>query len=274
MRKTNLFIVGSPKCGSTLLASELSKNKGFFLPSTKELNYFSFDYLKMFNSYYRSYMVKTLKDYERLYKGGINEKYRIDASISYFTFEGLPERIRRYNHASKIIICYRFPFERAISHYFMDKRMGYTEEAFESLISNESSFFYHQYVENSLFFKHSKRFVDTFGEANVFFYDVKKNNDSDLSMFLGTNISINTNVKVNAAKRSKNSLGAFVLKNRHIAEVIKKRIPSFARIIVKSLIYSNSEIKAEPPVVWDERIYDAILDDWNMFIRTYIEKKI
>ena len=40
-----------------------------------------------------------------------------EASVSYLFYEDVPEKIKAYNSAAKIIVMLRNPAERAFSHY-------------------------------------------------------------------------------------------------------------------------------------------------------------
>ena len=97
MKKPNLFIVGSTKCGSTLLTIELGKNKDIYVPKIKELNYFSKNSLKVFKSYYKTFITKNIMSYKKMFDSSTNVKYLIDGSVSYFTFDDVPKKLFEYN---------------------------------------------------------------------------------------------------------------------------------------------------------------------------------
>ena len=271
MKKPNLFIVGSPKCGSTLLTIELGKNKDIYVPKIKELNYFSKNSLKVFKSYYKTFITKNIMSYKKMFDSSTNVKYLIDGSVSYFTFDDVPKKLFEYNDKSKIIICYRSPLERAISHYKMDLRMGYTDKSFEYLISDKSSFYYRQYVENSLFYKNSKKFVDFFGIDNVYFYSITNNDNLSLSKFLDIDVEINTELRVNKSQLSKNFIGTFFLKNRDISTKIKSFLPNEMLNFWKPLIYKEDNFKLEINDFGTKILSQMVNDDWDMFNTNYIK---
>ena len=271
-QKPNLFIVGSPKCGSTLLTSELGKNKDVYAPKIKELNYFSKESLEVFNSYYKTFITKNIMSYEKMFDFSKNVKYFLDGSVSYFTFDDVPKKLFEYNDKSKIIICYRSPLERAISHFKMDLRMGYTDESFESLINHRNSFYYRQYVDNSLFYKNSKKFVDLFGIDNVYFYSVVNNDNVSLSKFLNIDVKINTELIVNKSQSSKNIIGAFFLKNRDITTKIKSFFPSGVLSLGKRLIYQEDDFDLDINDFGSKSLNQMVRNDWEMFNSNYINK--
>lgn len=272
MKKVNLFIVGSPKCGTTFLAKEFGKNLKIYVPKIKELNYFSFDNLKSNNSYYRSFNIKNQISYEKMFNFSDNYVYYVDASVSYFTFENVAKKIYDYNPDSKIIICYRHPLERSISHYKMDLRMSHTKESFKSLINDKKSFYYRQYILNSLFYKNSKRFVDLFGAKNVHFYSVKKNNYLELSRFLSLDIKINNKIMVNKSKLPKNYFGTFFLKNRNITNLLKLYFAETTLNFFKKFLYKNDNSKLEISGFGSDKLNETVLTDWKKFTKTFLKR--
>ncbi|MGY8932505.1 MAG: sulfotransferase, partial [Flavobacteriales bacterium] len=126
MRKPNLFLVGAPKAGSSLLWTMLKEHKDIFFSTNpeKEINYFSYDELTH-NSYYKDYKVKSEYDYLKVFKKGQSVKYLVDGSVSYFAYPSIPKKLYEFNSDAKIIVIVRDPILRAFSHYNMDKRMGY-----------------------------------------------------------------------------------------------------------------------------------------------------
>jgi hypothetical protein len=241
------------------------------VPKIKELNYFSKESLKGFKSYYKTFITKNIMSYKKMFDFSTNVKYLIDGSVSYFTFDDVPKKLFEYNDKSKIIICYRSPLERAISHYKMDLRMGYTDKDFKYLISDKSSFYYRQYVENSLFYKNSKKFVDFFGIDNVYFYSIANNDNLSLSKFLDIDVEINTELRVNKSQLSKNFIGAFFLKNRDVTTKIKSLFPKEMLNFWKPLIYKEDNFNLEINDFGTKILSQMVNDDWNMFNTNYIK---
>ena len=60
-------------------------------------------------------------------------------------------KIYSYNEKAKIIVILRDPVERAISHYNMDKRLGFVKENLLSILDNASLknhiLYYQQYIQ-------------------------------------------------------------------------------------------------------------------------------
>lgn len=241
--KPNLFIVGAPKSGTTFLYKKLKNHPELFFPKIKELNFFTYDELAK-DSYYRDFKIKKLKRYLSFFKTKEECSYLVDASVSYFTFDKVPERIKGFNPEAKIIMIVRDPYKRAFSHYQMDKRMGYANKSFMEYLQDENSFHYRQYIGNSCYFEQFKRFEKEFGKDKILILHLEniKEDIGKLFTFLKiSKIPIDFDKKVNENKISKNILGKFSQKNRNIIGYLKLIIPIKIINRFKPLIYKKSE---------------------------------
>jgi len=175
MVKPNLFIVGFPKCGTSALASRLSKHSSIFLPKLKELQYFD-------SEFYSSNLngpgdgkpiINNLNDYLEEYKGR-KETYLIDATPSYILEDQVANEIYKFNSSARVIIMIRNPAERAFSNYAHLVRDQREELSFDNALKAEkersdknwSSFW--RYKDSSFYYKRIKNYIDTFGSKNVF----------------------------------------------------------------------------------------------------------
>lgn len=245
--KPNLFIVGAPKAGSSFLYEKLKVHPDLFFPATKELNYFSYKDLKE-SSYYKDFKIGDLIKYISLFKKGENCKYKVDASVSYFAYPDVVQRLYDFNPEAKIIIILRDPINRAFSHYLMDRRMGYAHRSFLEYIDNEEAFssHYHQYIHNSFFSKNIATYREVFGKNQVMVMKLE-NLDNDISKlfsFLGIkdlSRTISSNEKINANKEAKNFVAAFFQKNRGVTERLKLLIPRSVVNFGNSFLYKAPE---------------------------------
>ena len=113
------------------------------------------------DSYYKFYGISKVNDYLNLFKNSTDEKYLMDSSVSYFTDEEAPKKIFKFNSKSKIIIMFRDPVKRALSHHSMDFRMGLANNSLSKyLLDSRLKKFYVQYVHNSMYYKYSKNYID------------------------------------------------------------------------------------------------------------------
>ena len=249
MRKPNLFLVGAPKAGSSLLWTMLKEHKDIFFSTNpeKEINYFSYDELTH-NSYYKDYKVKSEYDYLKVFKKGQSVKYLVDGSVSYFAYPSIPKKLYEFNSDAKIIVIVRDPVLRAFSHYNMDKRMGYVSETFSEYLMNKDNKYdqyLHQYIENSLYYKHVNNYLEYFDRNQLFILQLEKINDDfdRLCKFLDIEkLELKSdNERINANKIPTNIISRTLQHNRYLATILKKIIP---RKIVRSfnfLLYKKAE---------------------------------
>ncbi len=249
LRKPNLFIVGAPKAGSSLLWTILKGHKDIFFSENpeKEINYFSYGEL-MNNSYYKDYKISNENDYLKLFKKGQSKKYLVDGSVSYFAYPSIPKKLYEFNSAAKIIIIVRDPIRRAFSHYNMDKRMGYAEESFLVYLRNKENKynkFIHQYIENSLYFKHINNYLEYFNDNQIFILQLEQinNNIDSLYEFLEVdNVHFEpNNSRVNANKVPRNFISRALQHNRYLTTILKRYIPKKVVFYFESFLYSEAK---------------------------------
>jgi len=114
MPKPNLFILGAPKCGTTSIASWLSKHPNIFMATPKEPHFFSQPCIPRER---KKTPDRTIYEYEQLFDGATELHHVIgEASTSYLVhrLNTIP-KIVDYSPDAKFIICVRNPIEMAIS---------------------------------------------------------------------------------------------------------------------------------------------------------------
>ena len=272
MRKPNLFLVGAPKAGSTFLWKMLKEHKDIFFSTNpeKEINYFSYDELTR-DSYYKDYKISNEKDYLNVFKKGQSVKYLADGSVSYFAYSSLPKKLHEFNPSAKIIVIVRDPIIRAFSHYNMDKRMGYATDSFsEYLINKENKYdkFIHQYIENSLYYKHVNNYLEYFSKDQVCILQLE-NINSDLERlykFLAIEkLELKHNSeKINVNKEPRNIISRTLQHNRYLATTLKKFIPKKVVDSFEFLLYKKA---ARIPIKASDRILleQYINEDFSQF---------
>ena len=270
IKKPNLFIVGAPKAGTTFLFENLRGHPNVFFPKLKELNFFSASDLK--DSYYKSYRCKEVSDYLKHFKKVKEQKYIVDASVSYFTFKNTIEKIKLFNRDAKIIILIRNQIKRAFSHYQMDRRMGHATKSFEFYLLSKDSFHFKQYIENSLYFKYISEYINAFGQENVHVLILEKiENDIfqlcdklDLDKKHLNNHDFSR--KVNENKKPKNALGRVFQRNRNFASNIKLFLPKKVIEYINPHFYKKAE-ETKPSIKEMELLKRLFIDDINKLER-------
>jgi hypothetical protein len=264
--KTNLFIAGSCKSGTTFLHDFLGMQEGIFSSNPKEPYFFE---LPAKN--------RNIKKYKETYfaEATGNERYWLDSRHRTMFFNWIPKEIKKYNPHAKFIFILRNPIDRAFSHWWMWYSRGIIKKSFYKTIKeeinknnkgdlemNKTPEQYLTYVkakvpqgrlayadsntivESGYYYIQLKRFFEIFeaGQLLILDFNELKNFDSltkKLSDFLNTNIqSPKKKVIANEAKKYKKS-------NSKIASLFPKKI----KTIIKNIFYSKPKMKLEERVL-------------------------
>lgn len=106
MKKPNFFIIGAPKCGTTAMATWLSKHPDVFVSPVKEPHYFGEEHR----------LTKTLEEYEALFSNAPkNAKWVCEASVWYLFSDTAVSNILNYNPDSRFLVMLRNPVDMASS---------------------------------------------------------------------------------------------------------------------------------------------------------------
>jgi len=174
----DFFIVGAPKCGTTSLYKYLKNHPDIFLPEQKELHYFSSKQLQNRamgpgDADAISRICTDLSSYQKHFEQRNLEKVAGDISPSYLFYAEVAESIKEYNPNAKIIIVLRNPAKKAFSQYCHLLRSGQESKSFSDALKDEDMRISSQwndmwyYTEGSRYYRGVKKYIDTFGEANV-----------------------------------------------------------------------------------------------------------
>lgn len=252
--KTNFFIVGAAKAGTTSLHNYFMEHSDIFMPEIKEPNYFAYDEIINQNLFYKEKGVGTLEDYQNLFSTSNNEKALGEASVSYLYYKDTPQKIKDYNPNSKIIILLRDPIKRAHSHYLMDNKLGYTKVSFESIVNKSSNhklqeLYYQQYIDLGMYYEQVKRYLDTFGESNVkIFLNEDLKNDTkgivkELYNFLKVDSADIPDItkKHNTYKKPKENILHSLFTIQPLRSFISRILPKSIKVFLLSLILEDAE---------------------------------
>src|SRR6188508_1581564 len=131
----NFFIVGAPKAGTTSLYYYLKRHPEVFMSPIKEPNFFAYEETIKQNLYHKEKGVGTLEEYKDLFAEANGRHKAIgEASVSYLFYPPVPERIKQMVPDAKIIISLRNPVDRALSHYYMEYKLGYVNVPLEDIL--------------------------------------------------------------------------------------------------------------------------------------------
>ena len=129
--KPDFIILGLMKCGTTSLYNYIAEHSQVILPPRKELHYF--DLAAQHSSYgfsleeYLSYFPPVIKN-KNFIIGEATPSY-LTFNIQNFVAENLPD--------TKLIIIFRDPVERAVSHYFHCIRLGQEKRTINEALQNK-----------------------------------------------------------------------------------------------------------------------------------------
>lgn len=150
--------MGAAKAGTTALYKQLSQHPEVFFSPIKEPFYFAkdivFDDFRLdmkanFTTDLTQYLdqadrpalhnafVTNESDYLRLFEHAGQQKIKGEASVAYLYSEEAAKHIAAFNPAAKILLILRNPVDRAYSHYWMDRKMGLTNNNFGEAIEND-----------------------------------------------------------------------------------------------------------------------------------------
>ncbi len=174
-RKPELFLVGAPKCGTTVLNHYLALHPDVYM-ARKEMHFFGAD-LRFGGQFYR----RDAKSYLREFENCRSRRQLGESSVWYLRSESAAAEIKAFNPDAKIIIMLREPTEMLHSLYHQFLFDGNEQlPAFELALAAEGerrsgrliarqSYFPQglHYRENARFTEQVARYLEVFGRERV-----------------------------------------------------------------------------------------------------------
>lgn len=117
MTGPDFVVIGAMKCGTTTLAAQLGAQKGIFVTTPKEPNFFSDDDI----------FAKGEAWYESLFDAAAPDDIRGEASTHYTKLPDLPDTVARMRAALpdvRFVYMIRDPMARVVSHYVHEWSQG------------------------------------------------------------------------------------------------------------------------------------------------------
>jgi hypothetical protein len=253
--KVDFFVVGAPKSGTTSLYYYLKQHPEIFLPSKKELHYFSFPELKQRESgpgdkYVLRSCVETVEEYLEHYKGSDGLQCG-DISPSYLFHSGSALRIKEFNPSAKIIILLRNHAEKAFSQYSHLRGVGREALSFKDALLAEDGRDKAGYADFWLYKKSTvytpsiKKYLDIFGADSVrvfLFDDLVHDREkvlTDVCNFLGVDSSfqfLSEDAHNVSGKPKSYFVAKYILAPNFFTSFLRKIIPSSIGAPIRSLI--------------------------------------
>ena len=269
--KVNFFIVGAPKAGTTSLYSYLNQHHSISMSLVKEPNYFSHKEILAQELYYKTKLITDLKKYHSLFDFKNSSCLYGEASVSYLFYNDVATKIKEYNENAKIIILLRDPVERAVSHYNMDKRLGFVKIDLQSILDDISlknhMLYYQQYIHLGLYYSQVKKYFDVFGKENVCvmkYDDLSKDNKAFTNkitdfLSLDTDLEIDYDTPYNSYKSSSNQFINFLYSISFLRKLVSILLPITMLKKINKSFFSKPEIRISKET--EMKLYDLFHED-------------
>lgn len=141
----NLFVVGAPKTGTTSLYDYFSEHPDIFIPSKKELHFFSHPDITVAtrgpgDAFSVAPTVHTEREYVSFFENAYDHAtIAVDVSPSYLYFTNSFSRILAAQPDARFVVVLRDPVERAYSQYLHLRRAGRETLSFEDALAAEAN---------------------------------------------------------------------------------------------------------------------------------------
>ena len=297
MKKTEFFIVGNVKSGTTTMHNLLTLHPEIFLPGKKELTFFCKDIQKSsdkFHGYKKHYTIRDLDDYEAFYKNAKRNQIRGEVTPHYTYSKVAAGEIYRYNKNAKIIIFLREPvsFLRSLHQDFVSC-LNESEEDFLKAINLEESrrrgkeipktvsypeaLLYSDWVKYK---EQIERYEELFGKDNIKVFFLKEIKEDEkivyrkILEFIGVKNKIffpNKEVSHNSSRSLRFKKAYQILKNSRFISILKSFIykrnygqgKSLFNSILRSIFWETSgkmKISEEDIKILKSKYYNDVLE--------------
>ena len=250
MKKVNFFVVGEPKCGTTLLYEYFKEHPDVEVPSRKEPRFFCTDLQSRGDklhgfSYY--FPIRKLKDYHALWNTD-ETKIKAEFSPPYLISKEAARNIYKYNTNAKILAIFREPVSFLQSMHSQLLTSGSESiKDFKKALEMEANrrkkppltarfplaLYYSEWIKYS---KQLKRYLDYFPKSQIkviLFEDLKADNQKimdEICGFLNIKRIKLTEKKVNVRKDVRSvKLAYFFYQSMKLRKIGQKILPLSVR---------------------------------------------
>jgi len=238
----NLLIVGAAKSGTTSLHNYLKQHPDFFMTDHKEPHFLINNEIGVKRVHKA---VTTLSDYQKMFEGSSEYKYRGESSVMYLPFPDITIRnIKKYlNKDVKIIIMLRNPVERAFAGYLHNVRYNTSENlSFEEAIEKSEERYQKtndmtpdtRYLHVGMYYNQVKKYMDEFGKnVHVVIYDDYVSNINRSIKRVFDFLKVN-NIEMDTSQR--HMVGGWIFKNPILRKLMvsKNGLKSFVKLLLPS----------------------------------------
>ena len=238
----NLLIVGAAKSGTTSLHNYLKQHPDFFMTVHKEPHFLINNEIGVKRVHKA---VTTLSDYQKMFEGSPEYRYRGESSVMYLPFPDIAiSNIKKYlNKDVKIIIMLRNPIERAFAGYLHNVRYNTSENlSFEEAIEKSEERYQKtndmtpdtRYLHVGMYYNQVKKYMDEFGKnVHVVIYDDYVSNINGSIKRVFDFLKVN-NIEMDTSQR--HMVGGWIFKNPILRKVMvsKNGLKSFVKLLLPS----------------------------------------
>lgn len=174
MTLPNFIVIGQMKAGTSSLHAYLRQHPDIFMPSVKELRFFSEviseagDRLLVDEDYRRRRIMRgmpvTFAEYEKLFEAASGQKALGEASPEYANSQRAAEQIKKFIPDARLIVSLRRPSDRIYSYYQMMQRGGRTSGDFATVFREEKN---GGWIKGNLSYKGLSRYYELFGTSQI-----------------------------------------------------------------------------------------------------------
>ena len=240
----NLLIIGAAKSGTTSLHNYLKQHPDFFMSDHKEPHFLINNEIGVKRIHKA---VTTLSDYQEMFEGSSEYKYRGESSVMYLPFPDIAIRnIKKYlNKDVKIIIMLRNPIERAFVGYLHNVRYNTSENlSFEEAIEKSEERYQKindmtpdtRYLHVGMYYNQVKKYMDEFGKnVHVVIYDDYVSNINGCIKRVFDFLKVD-NIKIDSSQR--HMVGGWIFKNPILRKLMvsENGLKSFAKLLLPNSI--------------------------------------
>lgn len=271
-----IFFIGAPKCGTTSICDLMMTIDDISVSKIKEPNYFCSDEIlqrkthasdnnriietpSQIGTISHSALVTEEKTYESLFDK--EKPYLVDFSTNYLVSKHAPKNIKEAyeDEEVKIVIIVRNPYKRAVSHYSMDKSIGFDVDSFnaecakELALPKQDRFTKSQaYLAQSDCIQDIHKFQNIFGDQNVkviLFERLFKDNQEIQSLFdfigLDKKANLDDIQKSNEAVKPRFSTLNKLAHETGLKNFLRSLMPAQLKKYMRNMLYKKGKHSVE-----------------------------
>jgi len=268
LKKTNLFLIGAMRAGSTTLYHFLSQHPEIYMSSIKEPDFFvaeysrrnlskaglaDADYQKRIEIINNKGKFRTIDKYQQLFRDIKNEKYAGEAS-HYLYNPGTAHIVYDYNPDSRIIVSLRNPVERIYSEYMYYVRDGRVNVPFNDFlqtglvwdnVNKKWNIFSESRLNKGFYSKLLKPWFYFFGKEKlkIIVFDQLVHNPMQVCKELYSWLEVDTKYrpeKVHAQRsgkpRSAILYNNIIFQNNFLKNYVKEKLPRTMRVLLRDYL--------------------------------------